>query len=147
MMIRRNEGPLVDSLGVSSETLAFIIVEARAFDAQLDPSRLEGGSNPADDREVGALEAGSDNPTQRELRAAITNLSDDEQTVLVALAWIGRGDFEPEEWPHALKQARERKRGSTARYLMGMPLLGDYLEEGAAALGYNLSSDESSLLS
>lgn len=145
MVIRRNEGPVVDSLGLSMETLAFIIVEARAFDAQQEPSRLEDGSNPADDREVGALEGGKDNPTSRELRAAIANLTEDEKIALVALTWIGRGDFEPEEWPQALRQARERKNGATARYLMGIPLLGDYLEEGAAALGYNLSGDEASL--
>ena len=39
--------------------------------------------------------------------------------------------------------ARQRHNGPTARYLMGMPQLGDYLEEGAAALGGNLAEDES----
>jgi hypothetical protein len=60
----------------------------------------------------------------------------------VALAWLGRGDYEAEDWAEALASARERAEGPTARYLMGIPLLGDYLEEGADKLGISLASEE-----
>lgn len=84
-----------------------------------------------------------DDATAAELRAAIGRLSDDEQVSLVALVWVGRGDFEATEWEDAKTLARQRHMTSTVRYLMGMPLLGDYIEEGAAALGLNLADEES----
>lgn len=58
---------------------------------------------------------------------------------LVALAWLGRGDYEASEWSEAVTAAGERG-GSASRYLMGLPLLGDYLEGGADMLGINLIS-------
>jgi hypothetical protein len=124
------------------ETLAYIVLKARAFDAQAGVSDPDEASNAADDRAITILEGQIDDPTQDELRAALAALSEDEQVELVALAWIGRGDFGAAEWDDAKALARERRRGSTARYLMGMPLLGDYLEEGAAILGINLSESE-----
>jgi hypothetical protein len=132
-----------ETLDISLDTLAYLILKARAFDAQAGVSDPDEASNPSDDREVSVLEGQSDDPTAEELAAAIAALSDEEQTALVALVWIGRGDFEASEWEDAKALARERHKGPTARYLMGMPLLGDYLEEGAAALGVNLTEDES----
>lgn len=134
------------NIGVSLETLAYLILKARAFDAQADVSDPNESSNPADDRAVPVLEGQSDDPTQAELRAAIEGLPEEEQTTLVALAWMARGDFEAEEWETALTTANERRRGSTAHYLMGMPTLGDFLEEGAAMLGVSLTDEETAVL-
>jgi hypothetical protein len=146
MVVKRTDAPDMDSLGLSLETLAFIILKARSYDAQSGVSHLEEGSNPSDDREVEALESRRDNPARAELRAAIAALTPEEQASLVALTWIGRGDFGAGEWADALNQARERHTGSTSRYLMGIPQLGDFLEEGAATLGFNLSEIEGSML-
>jgi hypothetical protein len=143
MIIVKDDIERPESLDISSETLAYLVVKARAFDAQTPPADSNEASNPADDREVAALEAMRDDATVREVRAAIAGLSEDQQVSLVALVWIGRGDFDASEWEDAKVLARQRRRGSTARYLMGMPLLGDYVEEGAAALGLNLTEDES----
>jgi hypothetical protein len=145
MAIVREDIERPDSLELSSKTLAYLVIKARAFDAQTPPADSNDASNPADDREVSVLEAMRDDATVRELRAAIAGLSEDQQISLVALAWIGRGDFDAAEWEEALALARQRRRGSTARYLMGMPLLGDYIEEGAAALGLNLTEEESEM--
>ena len=77
-----------------------------------------------------------------ELRGVIDILEDDEVIDLIALAWVGRGDFDREEWPNARALAGERHRRHSAAYLLGMPALGDYLEEGLASLGYNCADDE-----
>ncbi|MEM6666551.1 MAG: DUF3775 domain-containing protein [Pseudomonadota bacterium] len=69
-----------------------------------------------------------------ELSAALDDLNDDEAAGLVALVWIGRGDFEGQDWSTALKEARERAAATTSDYLGGMPLLADYLEAGLDAL-------------
>jgi hypothetical protein len=64
----------------------------------------------------------------------IRNLDEDEQVRLVALAWVGRGTFAASEWKDAVNQARAAHNNRTAEYLIGLPLLGDYLEEGLAAV-------------
>jgi hypothetical protein len=146
MSVTRNESDPAETLDISRQMLAFIILKARAFDAQAGVSDPDEASNPSDDHAVSVLEGQSDDATATELGGAIAALSEEEQTALVALAWIGRGDFEAAEWNDAKVLARERHRGPTARYLMGLPQLGDYLEEGAAALGVQLSDDEAEAL-
>ena len=56
--------------------------------------------------------------------------------------WLGRGDFDAESWPDALRQARDTMSGTEADYLLGTPLLADYLAEGANALGLSLEDFE-----
>jgi len=133
-------------LNVSLEKLCYIIVKAREFDAKVDPVEPDPGSNPADSGEREILEDYADDPTLAELRAALDDLNDDEVVDTIALAWLGRGDFAPEAWGEAKTLARERHRRHSAGYLMGMPALGDYLEEGLAALGYSCSDYESGRL-
>lgn len=126
---------------IDRETLAYIVLKAKAFDGLVASDDPSDASDAADDRFVDALEDESDNPVQRELDVAIRQLSEEAKATLVALAWLGRGDYEASEWSEALATARERGGGSTARYLAGMPLLGDYLEDGADELGVNLISE------
>ncbi|SDX49980.1 DUF3775 domain-containing protein [Litoreibacter albidus] len=81
-----------------------------------------------------------------ELRAFIDGLNEDEQAELVALAWIGRGSFEPTEWEEALTTARQEKVTPTEDYLLGMPHVADHLETGAEMMGFDLSDAEDDLL-
>jgi hypothetical protein len=129
-------------LGIAAEKLAYIIAKAREYDAEIAP--IDGGERPAPgaDDERSILEATSGNPTRRELWGAISSLNDDERSELVALTWLGRGDFEDSEWAEALAQARQTRSSRTARYLVGTPLLADYLEEGVSRLGFALEDLE-----
>lgn len=124
-------------LNISLEKVFHIIVKAREFDAKVDPVEPDPGSNPIDSGVREILEGYLDDPTQEELTAAINNLNDDEVIDLIALAWVGRGDFSGDTWDEARQLAQERHRHHSARYLIGMPTLGDYLEEGLAALGFS----------
>jgi hypothetical protein len=128
--------------GVDLETLAFIVLKAKQFDALVGTDDPSDASDSIDDRFVDALEDEADNPVERELAIAIDSLDADAQMTLVALTWLGRGDYDAEDWREALTTARERAQGSTARYLLGIPLLGDYLEVGADKLGVSLTSEE-----
>jgi len=113
------------------DKVCFIVVKAREFDAAADePSDA---SNPSDDRFVRALTPANEKTTQRELTAFINALDEDEQTELVALLFVGRGDYTPEEWNDALAAARDRGDPPVARFLLGEPLLGDLLEDGLSA--------------
>lgn len=128
-------------LTIPLDKLAYIIERAREFDAEV-PADEEEASNPADDAEREILLDTPDNPTESELKAAIEGLNADEQEDLLALLYIGRGDFGPEDWKEALEQARNSRTGAEADYLVGTPLLADYLEEGVAALGLSLEDEE-----
>jgi len=118
--------------------LAFIIEKAREFDAETAPVDSDSGSNPSDDGDVAILEATGDNPTRQELAGALDALNDDQRIEILALTWLGRGDFDRSEWRKALAQAREIHNANETEYLIGTPLLGDYLEEAVSTLGYSL---------
>ena len=120
------------------EQLAFIIAKAREFGAETAPVGTEDGSNASDDRDVAILEDTDDNPTGEELADAIDLLNEDQKAELLALMWVGRGDFDVAEWPGAMAEARASLDAAATRMLVGTPLLGDYLEEGLAARGYSI---------
>ncbi len=124
-------------LTIPLEKLAYVIEKAREFDAQV-PSDAEEGSNTADDDEREILLDTPDNPSEQELRDAIDGLGIPERQELLALMWLGRGDYDAESWSEALQQARQTQSASETAYLLGTPLLGDYIEEGVATLGLSL---------
>jgi hypothetical protein len=129
-----------DELTISPETAFFIIVKAREFDEQVAPTDPDSGSNPSDDREIDVLEAQADNPVLQELQAALGSLNVDEQLDLLALTWLGRGDFG--SFAQARQEAVDVSAKHIPRYLIGTPLVGDYLEEGLSQLGYSLEEFE-----
>ncbi|HLW28211.1 MAG TPA: DUF3775 domain-containing protein [Kiloniellales bacterium] len=81
-----------------------------------------------------ALEA---NPLQEELEGFIEGLSEEEKVELVALTWVGRGDFTHQEWDEATEAAADRQNERTVDYLLGIPNLADYLAEALDAFGYS----------
>jgi len=127
-------------LTISAETLFYIIVKAREFDEKVAPGDMEPGSNPSDDRDMGILEDYSDDPTLQELQEAITALPDDAQLDLVALMWLGRGDFDSFE--EARTQAADMRDKHIPSYLIGTPQLGDFLEEALGQLGVSMEEFE-----
>jgi Protein of unknown function (DUF3775) len=133
-----------DQLTISPETAFYIIVKAREFDEKVAPTDPDSGSNPADDREVDVLEEGSDDTVEEELEAALGALNVDEQLDLMALTWLGRGDFS--SFAEARQEADDMRDKHIAIYLMGTPKLGDYLEEGLAQLGHSLEEFEKNRL-
>jgi hypothetical protein len=82
------------------------------------------------------------NPIREELIAALDALNEDQKIEILALTWLGRGDFEKGEWHAALAQARDIHNTAETEYLVGTPLLADYLEEAIATLGYSLENYE-----
>jgi Protein of unknown function (DUF3775) len=130
------------TLTVSSESVCFIIVKAREFDAQDVVTDPDSGSNASDDKMASVLEAHSDDLTQKELVAFINALSDEEQADLVALLWLGRGDGTLEDWDDLRDEAQRQHNDRTAAYLLGEPLLSDHLEEGLSQFGFSCEDFE-----
>lgn len=81
-----------------------------------------------------------------ELHAFIDSLNDDEKAHLTAIAWVGRGSFEPEDYEQALETAFTEATVPTDQYLMGMPHLAENLEAGLEALGIDVSEIETDFL-
>jgi hypothetical protein len=128
-------------LEINPEKVRQVITEARMFDAKEEQSDPDSGSNATDDMMADILEDGKDDATLQELMEFIRSLDVDEQIDLVALAWIGRGTYEAAELEQALAEARRAHNSRTAEYLIGLPMLGDYLEEGLNAVE-ELEQDE-----
>ncbi|MDB5559469.1 MAG: hypothetical protein JWQ36_2403 [Enterovirga sp.] len=122
-------------MDIALDKVCELILRARAVDVKEGDTDPDSGSNGIDDGMADVLIEGSDDPSEEEIREFIAGLNDDERHDLVAITWIGRGDFEPEEWAEALRTARERELRNTADYLLGIPNLPDLLDEGLAALG------------
>lgn len=125
-------------LTLPADLLAFIVAKARGFDALVEVDDPDSGSNPADDGGIASLEDTTDNPVEAELTETLRGLSEEALTELLALLWVGRGDFNRRNWIDALHQARETKNRRIVSYLAGTPMLGDLIEEGLAELGYDL---------
>ncbi len=118
------------SLTLTPDSAFSIVLKARQFDAKVEETDPDSGSNPTDDSSVDALEFGADDDTLHELSSAISDLNDDEQRDLIALIWLGRGDFALSQWGEARAAASDIGRERISRYVAGIPLVSDYLEEG-----------------
>jgi hypothetical protein len=124
-------------LSISSEKVCYIIVKAREFDAKDVVADPDDGSNPTDDAMVSVLEDHRDDPVVQEIAAAIFAMTEDERVDLVTLTWLGRGDGSLEDWDELRAEAQRAHNNRTASYLLGIPLLPDYLEEGLAQFGHS----------
>lgn len=129
-------------LQISPEKVCFVIVKAREFDAKDAVTEPDPGSNASDDMMASVLEDHEDDPVAEELTSFIDAMSEDEQIDLVALAWLGRGDYSVNDWPDVRNEAAQAHNENTAGYLLGMPMLGDFLEEGLAMAGYSCEQYE-----
>jgi hypothetical protein len=127
---------------LSVEKACFIIVKAREYHAKTEPDDLEAGSNAADDKMVEILEDNPDDPTFEELVGAVESLNDEERAELLALFWLGRGDFEKMNWRSGLKQAAEFDGKQAARYIVSHPMASDHIESGLEAFGQSCEAFE-----
>src|ERR1700724_355557 len=122
-------------LSIVTDKVCFIAIKAREFDVKDLVTEPDPGSNPTDDGMIAVLEDHPDDPVLRELTDFIGGLSEDERVDLAALAWLGRGDGTIEDWGELRAQAASEHSRRTAHYLLGLPLLAYYLEEGLSEFG------------
>ncbi|WP_157020170.1 DUF3775 domain-containing protein [Mesorhizobium xinjiangense] len=130
------------SLSIGPETVRLFVTKAKAISAAVSNDYFDGAEHEVEfdgDHDGhfhdGLVEEESQDLTEEELRELINDLNVDEAADLVAIAWIGRGDYDASEWDDAVGEARLRGNRQTAKYLLGMPMLADYLEGGLEAIG------------
>ncbi len=119
---------------INTQKVCFVIVKARELECE-DEGVEADASNATDDGFTSIMTEEAYRTVRAEIKAAINSMDEDEQCELVALAWVGRGDFSAEEWNEAVREARGRRQGPTSDYLLGVPLLASFLEEGLGEFG------------
>ena len=124
-------------LSISPDKVCYIIAMAREFDAKVVVTDPDDSSNPTEDAMVAVLEDHRDDPVVQEIAAAIFAMTEDEQIDLVTLAWLGRGDGSLEDWDELRAEAARAHNKRTTSYLLGMPLLADYLDAALAQFGHS----------
>ena len=132
---------------IDVDKIAFIIAKSREFEAQDAVHEEVGGDGLAtadiqdetfQENLTTSADEENDDATLDEVKAWIRSINDDDQCQIVALAWVGRGDFTTSDWNEAVKIATDEHNDRTAEYLLGMPLLPDYLEEGLSQFGLGI---------
>ncbi|NVK34467.1 MAG: DUF3775 domain-containing protein [Rhodobacteraceae bacterium] len=131
------------SVAISADTVRMLIQKVRSVSSSIDDSFEDGheGEVEFDEDKLagghhhdGLAEEKNDDMTSEELKELIDDLNVDESADLIAIAWIGRGDFESSDFDQAAQDAREHPENDRTHYLLGMPLLAEYLETGLDAL-------------
>lgn len=126
-----------DQLTISPEQAFYIIVKAREFDEQVEPTDPDSGSNPADDRKVDVLEEEeADDTVGQELEAALEVLNVDEQLDLLALTWLGRGEYA--SFAEAREEASDMRDKHIPDYLIGTPSSTIIWKKGSPNSGFRL---------
>lgn len=134
---------------LSTRKVGYIILKAREWDAKTGPGHYTDPGDFADYDNESILEDFSDtaeDATRAELSEFIAGLNDDEKVELVALVWVGRGTYDPADFDEAVSVARSENTTPTESYLLGIPLLPDYLEEGLSKMGISVDEVESDVM-
>lgn len=126
-------------LEISLESLCRILQRAREYEAQVPADEADDGSNPTDDGVMAVLDDETNDSVEEELRAAVEDLSEDEQRELVALILVGRGTYEVSEWQEAIEMADEEA-PDVASWMMDQPMIAALIDAGMAAV--ELSCDD-----
>jgi len=119
---------------INPEKICFIILKSREL-AMEDTDIEADASNETDDGFSSILTHDGQAPTEAELLGFIDAMDEDEQNAIVAMMWIGRGDYDSSDWKLAVAEARARRSGPVSKYLLGTPLLSDYLETALSEFG------------
>jgi hypothetical protein len=133
----------VPNLSISPEKVFFIVAKTRQTDSKATESDL--ASDLSDDDIVFGLEDHSTETDRSELATFIRGLNVDEQIDLVALTWLGRGDGDLDNWRELRSEAARAHNNRTASYLIGTPMLADYLEEALSQFGKSFEDFEEHL--
>lgn len=124
-------------LDINPDTICFLIDKAHEFHAKEEVVIPDTPDSPTEDWALQVLADHGNDANFQEFRSTVADLEPDQQAQLVALMWLGRGDYEIGEWDEAVAEARRLRTRRTAEYLIAHPLLADYFEDALEQLGYS----------
>jgi len=126
-------------LRISTEKVCALIEAAREVAGKV-PSTAGDKTTTGDDSELVTIEEpegiGENEDARRgEMVDFIAGLNVEEQTDLLALILVGRGDYDTEEWDDAVAEAESRIAARDPDYMIGDAALPEYLGDGLEAFG------------
>ena len=124
-------------LHIPLESLCYIIAKAREFQAKEEVVIPDTPSSPSDDWALQCLADHSGDYSLTELVDAIAEMNQRQRAELIALMWVGRGDYDIADWETAVDDAIGDHSVRAAHYLLSHPMVADDLEEGLIAQGYS----------
>jgi hypothetical protein len=126
-------------LKVRLETVCYIIAKTRECQVKEQVVIPDAPEGSGDDWAMQILADHIGDMSVQEIKAAVEDLSPEQQAELVALMWLGRNDYSLEEWEEANSEALVQflDKENTTEYLLSHPMVSDHLEEGLIALGYS----------
>lgn len=123
-------------LKLNIDTVLWVVASTREFHAKEEvvfpDDSLEGND---DDWAMQVLADHGSDLTLQELRMGVHALDPEQQAELLALKWLGRGDYGPEEWEEARRDAKENWCPEIMDRLIATPLISEYLLEALDTLG------------
>jgi hypothetical protein len=124
-------------LHIPLDAICYIIAQVREFQAKEEVVIPEDPSSPAEDWALQILADHGGDYTLTELLGYIGEMNQRQRAELVALMWVGRGDYAIEEWENAVDDAIGDYSLRAAQYLVTHPMAADNLEDGLIAHGYS----------
>jgi hypothetical protein len=127
-------------LRIRTEKVCAFIEAAREVAGKV-PSTAGDRTTTGDDSELASIvdDPGQDfyerDERRREMVEFVVGLNVEEQTDLLALIWLGRGDYDLAEWDDALAEAEARIAARDPDYMIGDAALPQYLGDGLEAFG------------
>lgn len=128
-----------DILNVNPDIVCALIQKFKEFSAKEEVTFDETMSDSEYEYDWAQILADhGDDQTFREIKNVIEELEPDQRVDLLALMFIGREDFDSNEWSAARKEAKSNAAlEHLSEYFMSQPLLAEYLSKGLEYLGYS----------
>jgi hypothetical protein len=128
-------------LRISTEKVCALIEAAREIAGKVS-STTGDRTTTGDDSKLETIvdDSGQDiyegDDRRRQMVEFVAGLNVEEQTDLLALIWLGRGDYDIAEWGDALEEAEARIAARDPDYMIGDAALPQYLGDGLEAFGW-----------
>ena len=122
-------------LRISVEKVCDLIETARELAGKVMPTTGD-RTTTGDNSKLVTIEDYPGQDSRRQQAAEfIAGLNVDEQTDLLALIWLGRGDYDIADWDAAVAEAEARIVARDPDFMLGDPALPDELGAGLEAFG------------
>jgi hypothetical protein len=122
-------------LRISSDKVCAFIEVARELAGKVPSTAGDRTTTGDDSRLVTIEEYPGVDERRREMVEFVAGLNAGEQSDLLALIWLGRGDYDIAEWDDAVAEAEGRIAARDPDYMIGDAALPEYLGGGLEAFG------------
>ena len=122
-------------LRISTDKVCAFIEAAREVAGKVPSTAGDRTTTGDDSRLVTIEDYPGDDARWQEMVEFVAGLNVEEQTDLLALIWLGRGDYDIAEWDDALTEAEARLAARDPDYMIGDAALPQYLGDGLEAFG------------